>query len=89
MIRILHLTLHRKWFDAIANGTKAEEYRTATPYWTTRLEGKTFDVIHFRNGYSLDKPFMKVECKKIELRADQKTYAIHLGKILDIKNYPN
>ena len=34
---ILHMTLYRKWFDAIAAGHKREEYRAATPYWTSRL----------------------------------------------------
>lgn len=67
--RILHLTLHRRWFDAIASGEKKEEYRLMTPYWVKRLirewpggrrQVKSFREIHFRNGYAKDAPFMRV-----------------------------
>ena len=70
-MRILHLTLYRKWFDKIACGEKTEEYRNAEkPYWCRRLSGKTFDEVHFRNGYGKDKPFMRLECLGIECVAD-------------------
>lgn len=36
-MRILHLTLKKKWFDMILSGEKKEEYRKITPYWTQRL----------------------------------------------------
>ena len=85
--KILHLTLHRQWFAAIAAETKTEEYRAATPYWQTRLEGKAFDEVHFRNGYSPDRPFMRVACEQIEFRPEKGIFIIHLGKILDLKNY--
>ena len=53
-MKILHLTLHRKWFDEILNGTKKIEYRNIKPYWTKRLSDsgkpKKFDEILFRNG---------------------------------------
>jgi len=35
--KILHLTLKRQWFDMIASGVKAEEYREIKPYWVNRL----------------------------------------------------
>ena len=35
--KILHLTLHRKWFKQILTGTKKIEYREIKPYWTKRL----------------------------------------------------
>ena len=63
VVRVLHLTLKRRWFDMIASGEKREEYREAKPYWTTRLAGKEFDVIRFRNGYAKDSPTMDVEFK--------------------------
>ena len=37
MSRILHLKLHRKFFDMIASGEKLEEYRNITTYWANRL----------------------------------------------------
>jgi hypothetical protein len=49
---ILHLNLHREHFAAIVAGTKRIEYRDQTQYWRSRLEGRTYDVIQFRNGYA-------------------------------------
>src|SRR6478609_2178429 len=36
-MKILHLTLKKKWFDMIASGEKKEEYRELKPYWAKRL----------------------------------------------------
>lgn len=36
-MKILHLTLKKKWFDMIASGEKKEEYREWKPYWAERL----------------------------------------------------
>jgi len=36
-MKILHLTLKKKWFDMIASGEKPEEYREMKPYWIKRL----------------------------------------------------
>lgn len=49
MRQILHLNLHREWFAAIVEGTKKIEYRDQSPYWRTRLEGRKYDVVRFRN----------------------------------------
>lgn len=64
-MKILHLTLKKKWFDMIASGIKREEYRELKPYWHKRLQTKTYDVIKFRNGYTEDSPWMLVELKEI------------------------
>ena len=55
-MKILHLNLYRKYFDAILKGEKTTEYREVTPYWSKRLEGRHYDVIKFRNGYRKDAP---------------------------------
>ena len=36
-MKILHLTLKKKWFDMILSGEKKEEYREIKPYWINRL----------------------------------------------------
>jgi len=36
-MKVLHLTLKKKWFDMIASGEKKEEYREIKPYWASRL----------------------------------------------------
>lgn len=70
-MKILHLTLKKKWFDLIASGDKIIEYREFKSYWIRRLIDnvyvanvtpayKIFDEVHFRNGYRPDSPFMRV-----------------------------
>lgn len=92
--RVLHLTLHRKWFEEIRLGIKLVEYRKATPYWNSRLAGKHYDEIRFVNGYGKHRPFMRVECLVIpekptrEIRTGLKRWCIGLGKILEIGNLP-
>jgi len=64
-MKILHLTLKKKWFDMIASGEKTEEYREIKPFWEKRLisnynelhdEGwgtawfYDFDAVHFARG---------------------------------------
>lgn len=38
--KVLYLSIMRRWFNEILSGKKKVEYREATPYWTSRLEGK-------------------------------------------------
>lgn len=37
MIKTLHITQQKKWFDMVAAGIKKEEYREIKPYWAKRL----------------------------------------------------
>ena len=83
MKKILHLNLYRKYFDAIADGTKTTEYRDKTDYWKRRIEGKEYDIIKFRNGYAKDAPTMLVEYTGYDI-TDR--YEIKLGKITEV-NY--
>lgn len=50
-MRVLYLPLKAEYFDAIAAGVKAEEYRLCTPYWRKRLEGRAFASIVLMKGY--------------------------------------
>lgn len=63
---MLTLPIHRKWYDMILSGEKKEEYRSITPYYTSRFEhlwqgsligGKAKRKIRFRNGYSRRSPY--------------------------------
>lgn len=86
---ILQLNLHREWFDAIACGTKKKEFRACSPYWATRLEGRNYREIHFRNGYATTAPWMRVEFKGVRKqgRGQSAEYVIRLGKVLRFGNY--
>jgi ASC-1-like (ASCH) protein len=87
-MKILHLNLYRKYFDAIANGTKTIEYRKKTDYWKKRIEGREYDIIKFRNGYAKDAPTMLVEYGGYEIGFNGigEEYRIKLGKITEV-NY--
>ena len=84
MKKILHLNLYRKYFDAIADGTKTTEYRDKTDYWKKRIEGRQYDIIKFRNGYATDAPTMLVEYNGYDI-TDR--YEIKLGKILGVDKW--
>lgn len=75
-VRILKLTLKKKWFDMILSGIKKEEYREYKEYWKKRLlvpinTGDTlfqkYDLVEFTNGYGKDKPQITLECKGIDI----------------------
>ena len=36
-MKVLHMTLKKKWFDMILRGEKKEECREIKPYWISRL----------------------------------------------------
>ena len=90
-MKVLHLTLKKKWFDMIASGAKKEEYREIKPYWNQRLHTESFDVVAFRNGYGKHVPSVTVELLGIERGlgivewgAPEKTmvYILKLGRII-------
>ena len=47
----LTLPLKGEYFDQIADGTKVEEYRLCSSFWSKRIQGKTFDKIVLTRGY--------------------------------------
>ena len=92
--KILHLTIKGKWFDKIARGEKVREYREVKPHWRGRLlhtngARKEYEEIHIRNGYSMDKPFMRIKWKGWEYQKYEGTihFAIDVSEILEIKNW--
>lgn len=87
MKKILHLTLKREWFDQIAQGFKRVEHRDMTPYWDTRLRNRMYDEIWFRNGYTMDRPFMRVKWMGIVNNEYVQRYDILLGYVLEIRNW--
>lgn len=88
-LRILRLNLYREHFAAIIAKTKRIEYRDQTPHWRSRLEGRRYDVIQFRNGYSAKAPEMWLEFRGMRRydKGREAYYAIRLGKILVIKRW--
>ena len=61
---LINATLRFKWYDLIRSGKKKIEYRSASPYWESRLVGHDIKFIRFSRGYG--KVRMTVEVLKIE-----------------------
>lgn len=89
--KVLCLTLKKKWFDLIKQGIKTEEYREIKPYWETRLSGRHYDIVKFRNGYQHNAPTIVYEIKEISITngkeewgaiKDSNYFVIKLGKKL-------
>ncbi|WP_456114887.1 hypothetical protein [Sphingopyxis macrogoltabida] len=49
--RVLTLPLKGEYFDAIAAGTKPEEFRLANDFWARRIAGREYDRIVLTRGY--------------------------------------
>lgn len=47
----LFLSLKSEYFDAIRDGSKTEEYREITPYWSKRIVGREYTDIVLTKGY--------------------------------------
>ena len=73
-MKILHLTLKKKWFDLIQSGEKTEEY------WEKRFEGVISGKINFKNGYSKNAACFIVELKRIEIREGKEEWGAEKGK---------
>lgn len=88
-MKTLHLTLFRRWFIDILEGTKTEEYREIKLFWAKRLL-QNYDTVTFRNGYASDAPLMVVEFKGVETktiyhpihRKPMTVFAVKLGRII-------
>lgn len=62
---MLILPVKKKWFDMEAEGTKTEEYREITPYWSARIPhsddgSPQWDMLYLRNGYGDGRPTLAV-----------------------------
>jgi hypothetical protein len=102
-MKVLHLTLKKKWFDMIASGEKKEEYREIKPYWAKRFLShenmlNPFFFVLFRNGYAKDAPEIMLECKGIEISTAKpewsdnwqgEVFVIKLGQIIDANSTLN
>ncbi len=62
-MKTLKLTLKKKWFDMIASGEKTEEYRIPGPWIRSRLDGRSYDFVEFKNGYGKHVPTVTLEFK--------------------------
>lgn len=62
MTRVLTLPLNGVYFDQIKDGSKVEEFRLVTPFWSKRLVGRDYDRIVLTRGY----PSRDDLCRRLE-----------------------
>ncbi len=84
--RVLQMNSSKECFEEISSGRRRTEFRPVKPFWTSRLEGKVYSEIHFRNGYGKTAPFARVEFKGVEVieKDGEPVYAVALGKVLEV-----
>lgn len=67
-MKILTLTIKKKWYDMILSGEKKEEYREIKPFYKARfgryfwMNSVTPKAVRFRNGYRKDSPALLAKC---------------------------
>lgn len=87
-MRVLHLTLKKKWFNMIASGDKKEEYREIKKHWISRIipsgnlvdPCRDFSAIEFKNGYGEDAPTLLVRCEGIDIGTGKENWGAEPGK---------
>lgn len=95
-MKILHLTIKKKWFDMIPD-IKSEEYREIKNYWIKRFKNFNYDAIQFTNGgyHGKDLPWKLIESNGIltgigETKwgapEDKKVFILKLGKLISKGN---
>jgi hypothetical protein len=90
-MKILKLTLKKKWFDMIESRIKLEEYREIKPYWTVRFENNDYDEVEFTNGYRSYSPRCQFKLIRICIGIgkpewgappDREVYKLILGEVV-------
>lgn len=94
-MKVLHLTLKKKWFDMIASGEKTEEYRDISEFWIKRLtnhfkafphgihhvDWKDYDEVLFANGGHFGNvPKQQFVIDDLEIREGKPEWGAEPGK---------
>lgn len=94
-MKVLHLTLKKKWFDMIDERIKPEEYREINDFWIKRLtnhfkkftadiyhvEWKNFDQVLFANGGHFGNvPKIQFVIEDMEIREGNPEWGAEPGK---------
>lgn len=64
----LFMTIKKQYFIEILAGTKTEDFRIVKPYLVSKLVGKEYSHIIFKNGYSRNSPRLEAEYIGYEVR---------------------
>lgn len=87
----LVINIERKYFAEILAIPRRKdiEYRAIKKYWTDRLErvGKPPFNLRMLNGMTPPVPEATVRVTKVVMNKSTRKYEIHLGKVLEVKNW--
>lgn len=88
---ILHLSVDRSTFQAIADGKQVQDFRDRNEYWRSRLNNKEFELVRCRSGTGSSAPEIDLEFLGVTrvVREGRGQYAIKMGEIRSLKNWPN
>ncbi len=88
-MKVLHLTLKKKWFDMILSGEKKEEYREFKDYWLSRLtEDNSYCQMGFDSGYVINAKEFDVVCFKNGYQKNAPSFVIECKGIEVDKGKP-
>jgi hypothetical protein len=92
-MRILRLTIKRRWLEMIIKGVKKDEYRDINKYYASRLDNKDYDFIEFYVGgyFGQDMPRAKFKFNGVTKglgrvcwgAPDYDVYKIHIGDLIE------
>ena len=95
-MKVLKLTLKKRWFDAHLYGGKDHEYREIKKYWNDRLNPLNhYDAVEFTNGYGRYLPRFTKLLKDITIGIgnpewcapkDKQVYILNCGEIISKSN---
>ncbi len=83
----LTTTIKREWLKEIVAGRKDVEYRDIKPYWRKLESVHTPFRLRLINGMQKNAPEATVEVVKIRKNRSAGQYELHLGKIIEVKNW--
>lgn len=97
-MKTITISIGKKIFDEILNKKVRVLSKKVNKYWQSELldikilnnkikyDIKEVDYLILTNGLGDDKPFMKVECKKIDFNGKLDQFDFHIGKVVEQKN---
>lgn len=88
---ILHLSVDRTTFEAIADGRQVQDFRDRNEYWRSRLNNKAFEFVRCRSGTGTTAPEIDLDFLGVTrvVREGRGQYAIKMGEIRSLKNWPS
>jgi hypothetical protein len=81
-------TIKRECLREIAAGPKRVEHREIKPYWTQRFTKTSVPFrLRLSNGMQRSAPEMTVLVQRIRKNMRSRTFELHLGRVVEVRNW--